>query len=135
LLWTAATVVKVRERAEQHHVLVVDDDAEIRETLKEVLEEAGYVVSLATNGADALAALSEVRHASLVLLDLMMPVMDGAEFRRRQLADPQLSDIPVIVLSASGAVGERVRDMKAFEVLRKPFSLDKLLATVARGLR
>src|SRR5690242_8866746 len=84
-----------------HDVLVVDDDYAIREMLTEVLEDAGYRVISVENGAAALAQLREMlTPPCLILLDLMMPVMTGWEFRIAQQADARLAAIPVIALSA-----------------------------------
>jgi len=82
-------------------ILVVDDDRDIRDSLVEVLGEHGYPVIGAGNGVEALEILrTSAPPPSLILLDLMMPVMDGREFRERQLENPALADIPVIVISA-----------------------------------
>lgn len=112
-------------------VLVVDDDPDIREALQDILESEMYQVETAGNGQDA---LDRARHhrPRVILLDLMMPVMDGAEFRRRQLADPQLSSIPVIVVSAISALDQEARRLAITEHLQKPLEIDELLAVVAR---
>jgi CheY-like chemotaxis protein len=107
-------------------VLVVDDDATVRELLVEVLQFSGLDVCTAANGRDALARL---RCGELlpdaILLDLDMPVMNGWQFRREQLLDPALADIPVLVASASdpGAI-------LADGHLRKPYGLDELLGAL-----
>jgi CheY-like chemotaxis protein len=108
-------------------VLVVDDESDIREAVSEVLADEGYEVLSAGNGAEALAQARE-HHPNIVLLDLMMPGMNGWEFRAAQKGDPSLSDIPVIVLSALG----RVSGLDADGYLQKPFELDDLLRTVRR---
>jgi CheY-like chemotaxis protein len=82
-------------------ILIVEDDAPIREMLVEILEDEGYPVQGASNGQEAFAALRTIPTLpKLVLLDLMMPVMDGWTFRQKQLQDPLLRGIPIIVLSA-----------------------------------
>src|SRR5580658_4426226 len=86
-------------------VLIVDDDRDIRETIREVLEVEGYTVETAENGAAALAKLRHVR-PRLILLDLTMPVMDGASFREMQLSDESLAAIPTIVLTARNNPGK-----------------------------
>ena len=112
-------------------VLVVDDDLDIRETLQEVLEHEGYEVATARNGIDALAR-AKLLHPSLILLDLFMPVMDGTEFRRRQLVDPEISGIPVVVVSAAANLEERVRSLSVAGLLEKPLQLDVLFDLVGR---
>lgn len=114
-------------------VLVIDDDTDIREGLREILEDAGYVVTEARNGREALGTLrAAATLPDLILLDLMMPVMDGFQFRREQLADPRLATIPVAVLSADGQLGERAGALGNALWLRKPIHLDQLLEVVAR---
>jgi CheY-like chemotaxis protein len=108
-------------------VLVVDDDTDIREAVAEVLAGEGYQVFGAGDGAEALTKCRAF-HPSVVLLDLMMPGMNGWEFRAEQKRDPDLADIPVVVLTA---LEPRVSiDAEGF--IRKPFELDELLAQVRR---
>ena len=104
--------------------MVVEDDHLIREAIAEALGEEGFDVIEAANGREALDKL-HAEHASLVLLDLMMPVMDGWQFREAQLHDPEISTIPVVVLSA-------VQDdhVPADRHFSKPCDLDDLLDTV-----
>lgn len=110
-------------------VLVVEDDIEIRELLAEMLADAGYRVSVASNGAEALARLAEER-PSLVILDLMMPVMDGWTLRARMLSDPSLADIPVIVVSGAADLPRATASLAAARVLAKPVRWPTLLAAV-----
>ena len=112
-------------------ILVVDDDRDIRETLQEILEYEGYGVATANNGADALTKARH-EHPRLILLDLFMPVMDGVEFRRHQLADPELAPIPVVVVSAASGLADRVRPMSVAAHLEKPLQIDQLFEVVAR---
>jgi CheY-like chemotaxis protein len=112
-------------------VLIVDDDRDIRETLEEILSYEGYAVATARNGADALEKARALR-PELILLDLFMPVMDGAEFRRRQRADPDIGDIPVIVVSAAAGLEDRVQALGVAEHLEKPLQIDRLFEVVAR---
>ncbi len=110
-------------------ILVVDDDPCIRTALAEVLEDEGYQVACASNGAEALDQLQHDDDApSLIVLDLMMPVMDGWAFRCAQRSDPRLSGIPVLVLSAvnrpEALYGEPLGE-DGF--LAKPFELQRLL--------
>ncbi len=113
-------------------VMVVEDDFAIRDTLRELLEEEGYRVTQAANGAEALARLRDAGIPKLILLDLMMPVMDGWEFRHAIEADPRLASIPVIVISADHALEQKIGAMHVEGYLPKPFELDRLLETVER---
>ena len=112
--------------ADCRRVYVIEDDGDLRRTLGEALEAQGYDVVAAANGAEALAALrSDAVRPCLILLDLMMPVMNGYEFRKEQRADPALAEIPVVVISAH-ARGQV--DADAF--LPKPVALRRLLAVI-----
>jgi CheY-like chemotaxis protein len=113
----------------KHLVMVVDDDDDIRETLTGLLEDEGYTVCACSTGQEALDALRAGALPRVILLDLMMPVMDGVEFRRAQLADPRFADIPVILITAAGL--ERVQRQDFSEVLRKPLKIDRVLDLVA----
>jgi DNA-binding response OmpR family regulator len=106
-------------------VLIVDDEIDIREAVAELLAEEGYEVIDAGDGAEALRKAREF-HPSVVLLDLMMPGMNGWEFCAQRKGDPELERIPVIVLSALG----RVQGIDAVGYLQKPFELDDLLSAV-----
>ncbi len=113
--------------------MVVEDDYAIRETLRELLEDEGYGVVWACNGQEALARLRAGAAAPrLILLDLMMPVMDGWEFRRAQQHDPALSRIPVVVISADAALDQEAARLAVEGCLAKPFELQALLDTVHR---
>ncbi|MFL5262818.1 MAG: response regulator [Anaeromyxobacteraceae bacterium] len=112
-------------------VLVVEDDFAIRETLRELLEDEGYEVSWASNGREALELLAH-RAPRVILLDLMMPVMDGWEFRVAQQRDPALARIPVVVISADHGLDQKVAALAVDGWLAKPFELDALLTTVRR---
>lgn len=114
-------------------ILVVDDDSAIVEALTDALNDEGYRVVAARNGASALEWLAKHPAPGLILLDLMMPVMDGYEFRRRQLSDSRLAGIPTVVLSAS-ARDDAVAQMNGITWLQKPISLDILLGVVERRL-
>lgn len=116
-------------------ILVIDDDLDIREALAAVLESAGYSVLLAENGQAALELMKIERNLpSLILLDLMMPVMDGWQFRERQKADPRLSAVPVVIISAGGRVEEKAENLAASGWLRKPVTIPVLLREVEAGL-
>lgn len=113
-------------------VLVVDDDREIRETVREVLEDEGFDVVGARHGEEALEILRSSAPPAFVLLDLSMPVMDGQAFCEEKRKDPALAPIPVVVFSAAAGVAEKVRAMGVAGYLRKPLRLEDLLATAER---
>ena len=106
-------------------ILIVEDEADIRETIRDILELEGYCVCCAANGQEALEVLSELRPV-LILLDLMMPVMSGYELLQRLRESDELASIPVTVVSA---VADRagVRDAV---VLRKPVDVSQLLHVI-----
>ncbi len=116
-------------------VLVVDDDIDIRESLVDLLEERGHAAVTASNGVQALETLKKGTRPCLILLDLMMPVMDGATFRAAQLRDEQLKDIPVILISAFRHLEETGEALGAADVLRKPIELPALIEDVHRFCR
>jgi CheY-like chemotaxis protein len=117
--------------AQPAHILVIDDDPDLRRSLVEVLEEAGYEVSCANNGEEALGALAEGAPTA-ILLDLTMPVMDGWTFRDRQRLDPRLAHIPTVVISASLADPRSVASLGADAFLAKPFDAWRLTETLRR---
>lgn len=115
----------------RHNVLVVEDDAEIRYTLVQVLEECGCEVVGRANGKAALQYLETAQKLPcLIFLDLMMPVMDGIAFREAQLRDPALAHIPVIILSAYRDLEQTASELKAATYLHKPPRIDDLLGAV-----
>lgn len=115
-----------------HRVLVVEDDLEIRESLIEALEDEGYEAVGAGNGLEALDRLhGPGPQPCLILLDLMMPHMDGRTFRQEQLRRPELASIPVVVISAFRDVTHIAQELKAAALLKKPFQLHELVS-VAR---
>jgi signal transduction histidine kinase len=113
-------------------ILVVEDDFDIRETLRTLLEDRGYEVSTCSNGLEALTHLRSGRHTDVILLDLMMPVMDGWQFRVLQKRDPQLAPIPVLAISANGTPKAAAIDADAY--LQKPIDIDALLSAIERTL-
>jgi two-component system response regulator MprA len=112
-------------------VLVVDDDALIRDTLATALGDEGYAVRVAGDGRAALDSLGKWR-PDVIVLDLMMPVMDGPSFRAAQRSAREVAQIPVIVLSAAHEVQVRAASLDAAAVFPKPFDLVALLATIER---
>ena len=111
-------------------ILIVDDDLDLRETLMLVLEDAGYRTVLAANGREALEVLRAGPPPDLILLDLMMPVMDGWEFRNEQLRDGMMAAIPVVLFSASGNVRDKAAELKLAAYLEKPIDLHTLLTMI-----
>ena len=112
-------------------ILVIDDDEDIRESLLVLLEDEGHQVVAVANGKEALVYLREGRRRPcVILLDLMMPVMDGKSFREHQLEDPGLRDIPVVLITAAGAPSMAV--VPADDVLRKPLKIEAVLAAIER---
>ncbi len=116
---------------EHQPIVVVDDDTDVREALGEVLAEEGYPTRLFDNGRAALEFLRTGCDPSLILLDLMMPEMNGWQFREEQLKDERLRDIPVVVITASRGGGS----IEAREVLFKPVGLGELVEAVHRNAR
>src|SRR2546430_14719218 len=119
------------DRPEAKKILLVDDDAAIQESLLALLADEGYDVCATRDGQDALDIL-RAHPPDLIILDLMMPVVDGWQFRTIQRADPNLSEIPVIVISADASA--KARAIHADHYLRKPFSGDDLLLAIERTL-
>ncbi|MDI1476123.1 MULTISPECIES: response regulator [unclassified Polyangium] len=111
-------------------ILVVDDELDIVDVLSDLLTAEGYRVITASNGREGLARIAESR-PDLVLLDRMMPVVDGAEMLRLMREDASLGGIPVVMMSA--AEGRRLsQELGCAAFLKKPFDLGTLLDTVAR---
>ena len=107
-----------------------------REATLAMLDHEGYDAVGVSNGADALAALRDGLRPCVVLLDLAMPTMDGFEFRRAQLADPELASIPVFVVSAGAYVKEAdARRLGMETYLRKPMDIDAFMHAVRRHCR
>jgi len=124
----AATTTPVPNRS----ILVVDDNDDVRDAIIAALRVAGYDAVGAENGAVALARLREERlRPGLILLDLMMPEMDGLEFRDRQMRDPELARIPVVIVSAFGRQ-TAVRALGVADYLAKPIDFERLLELAAR---
>ena len=118
----------------QSHVMVVEDDRDTREVLKLILELEGMGVTEASDGFEALDRLHNLRENDpnrpcVIVLDIMMPRCSGPEFRKRQLDDPLIADVPVIVLSAV-ADQLRVDELHAFATVAKPFDPDQLIRVV-----
>jgi len=114
-------------------VLVIDDDEEIRTTIQDVLQDQGFDVTCAANGREALDIL--MRNESLpalILLDLVMPEMDGWTFRQEQQKVPRLAQIPVVLFSGHLDAGRAALSLNAAAMMTKPLRLDGLVTLVDR---
>jgi CheY-like chemotaxis protein len=111
-------------------VLLVDDDSPSVDALRDLLESAGHRVVCAENGREALERLRGGDAFCVILLDVMMPVMNGYEFREEQLKDPNLAAIPVIVVTADGRAREKARQLGSERYFQKPFSPADLLRAI-----
>jgi DNA-binding response OmpR family regulator len=120
-----------RTRSAAHPpVLIVEDDADLRDMMAQMLLLEGFNAQTASNGREALEYLREGGKPAVILLDMMMPVMDGWEFRREQQRDPRVAAVPVIVLSALDRT--RVGDIGEAAFMKKPLDFDRLLDLVRR---
>jgi CheY-like chemotaxis protein len=113
-------------------IFVVDDDADLREIVGELLTCEGYRTHLFASGQPALDHLREGARPHLILLDLMMPGMNGWQFREAQLRDATLRDIPVVVMTAS--TGFDAAPLNVAEILQKPVGVEELLRAVERNV-
>ena len=110
---------------------MIEDDEFIRESLKMIFENEGYDIAGVTNGQEGVDYLNSGRPLpQIILLDLMMPVKDGFEFRKEQAGNPKFSSIPVVVLTAEGFQSERKVNLKAQAFVRKPFDIDEIITAV-----
>jgi CheY-like chemotaxis protein len=112
-------------------IMIVDDDDDLRETLGECLQLNGYDVSLAINGLDAFTQLRAGPRAIVILLDLMMPVMDGAKLVAELRQDEVLRGIPIIIITAAGNSATTLGSLETAGHIRKPFKIELLLAMIA----
>jgi two-component system, chemotaxis family, chemotaxis protein CheY len=113
-------------------VLVVEDDEDIRYALTTILQINGYRVQSAGNGREALRQLRQGERPSLILLDLMLPVLSGWRFRQEQLRDPSLAPIRVVVVSAAPDLPQVAASLGAADYLAKPVEPQALVETVRR---
>ncbi|WP_437280277.1 response regulator [Sorangium sp. So ce375] len=113
-------------------ILVVEDDLDIRSILTQLLMFEGYDVEEAADGAEALALLRRDGPPALILLDLMMPVMDGWQLRAELQRDPELASIPVVIVSADVRVEQEASRLRVAGLLKKPLQIEPLLELVHR---
>jgi CheY-like chemotaxis protein len=113
-------------------ILLIEDDADLMHIEAQLLRDEGYQVTAAANGQEALDILRapSERLPCLILLDLMMPVMDGWQFRAEQVRDPRLAMIPVVIVTAGGRTAEKQARLDVAASLKKPVTLMQLLDTV-----
>jgi len=124
----------VDDRAVADHeaeVMVVEDDADVRGSLRAIIAQAGYSVVGAEDGFRAIRLLKAGLRPRLIILDLMLPAMSGREFRQAQLRDPALAGIPVVVCSALHGVDYLASRLGAIAGLTKPIDIDELLRLIA----
>jgi CheY-like chemotaxis protein len=112
----------------QKSILIIEDDEGIRETLKVMLEFEGYTVSASANGKDAIDTLGKIPKPGLILLDLMMPIMNGWEFSEHVSHTPEWSTIPVVVLTAFADKEQPLKHART--TLKKPIEIEDLLKVV-----
>jgi CheY-like chemotaxis protein len=119
-----------------HHILLVEDDADIRESVREVLEDEGYGIAEASHGREALERLGSAQALpDLILLDLMMPVMNGLQFHQELVKNQVWAEIPIVILSADADARVKAEALRAADVIEKPVELGRLFQAVARALQ
>jgi CheY-like chemotaxis protein len=119
------------------NILIVEDDPDVRDMLSTLLSLEGFHAVAAEDGLEGLHLLRAVRHRSanipcLVLLDLKMPRLSGHEFRRAQLGDPSVADVPVVVMSGAVDLEQRAKAIGAVATVTKPIDVDSLLNVVRK---
>lgn len=117
-----------------NYILLVEDDLDISEAIQSILEEEGFTIKCTFNGKEAIEFLADApKIPSLILLDIMMPYMNGYEFREAQLKDKRIADVPTIILSAAGK-HEDMNRLHFKECLKKPLDLETLIDVVRRNI-
>ncbi|HET9196412.1 MAG TPA: response regulator [Vicinamibacterales bacterium] len=114
------------------HILIVEDDHDVAQSVAEVLEASGYGTGIAANGLEALDYLQTHTQTDLILLDMMMPVMDGWQFREEQRKLPAFDSIPVVIVTADGNARGKAEAIQADGLVSKPVTIDGLLNEVER---
>jgi CheY-like chemotaxis protein len=119
------------DKSSKPRVLVIDDDEDIRETLRAVLEDQGFAVDCASNGLEGLDMLLRAEsNPALILLDLTMPEMDGWAFRQEQRKVPRLAQIPVVLFSGHLDAAQAAQSLNAAAMMTKPLRLEGLVTLV-----
>ncbi len=114
-------------------ILVVDDEARVRNALAQLLEDEGYQVAVVRNGKEAVEYLEQhTNPPCLILLDMMMPEMTGVQFRTHQQSTPALASIPVVAMSANLYLAQAAEVLGVTEYVQKPFDIPELLSIVTR---
>ena len=113
-------------------VMIVDDDEDLRESLDVLLTRRGFLVVSASNGQDALESIDPDDPPGLILLDLMMPVMNGWQLRARLLEDVRLAEIPIVLLSGVADLTFEAAPLRTVAALVKPVDLERLYELVAK---
>lgn len=121
-----------RPSGHSNGVLIVEDDEETRNGVRVILEEEGYEVTSVADGEQALAYLRGNARPMFILLDLNMPGMNGWDFRQEQLSDPDLSGIPVVVMTGYREYGAAITSLKPDGHLQKPVNADELRGLIGR---
>jgi CheY-like chemotaxis protein len=122
-----------KPESKSKYVLIVDNELELRSSIAEFLRDEGFSVREASHGQEALDMLrSQVQKPCLILLDYMMPILDGAGFRKIQLEDPSISSIPVVLMSAGRFSDDIVELLSLQAIVNKPIDLDVLIAIVGK---
>jgi CheY-like chemotaxis protein len=117
-----------------NRVLVVEDEPDIREAIQCVLESEGFEVHCAPNGKEALSMLKSMLTPDVILLDILMPIMNGREFRTAQMNTDGIEKIPVLVMSADNNPAKKIGE-EGLAVIKKPLDADDLISAVKRAVR
>lgn len=123
-------MTSTHEHNHDGYVLIVDDDEDIAEALGLILESRGFSCSVAQDGAQALQLLQTQPLPRVILLDMMMPVMNGEEFRAEQLQDARLASVPVVLMTGDSHAESKAARLGLSKFLRKPLEIDDLIAAV-----
>lgn len=133
--YRACSSASLMNKNQTIHILIVDDSKDQQFLLRMLLESKGYTTDCTSNGEEALSLLrSSRKRPNTILLDLNMPVMDGYTFRSHQIADPSLSEIPVIVMSGEENLAETKKKTRS-DAVSKPLNIGMLMAALDRSLQ
>ena len=123
-------IAQGRKQLMTRRILIVEDDNSIRELLVELLQGEGYEVGSAVNGLEGIHYLQKHQAPDLILIDLMMPIMDGYTFRTEQLKNADWAKIPIVVMSAEANAKEKLKNFGITAFLSKPVELETILKAV-----